>query len=239
MCSGAAPTPSFLQSQASLQSQAPALSTRHRLLDVAGEFFAQAGYQHATVRNICAKAHSNIASINYHFGDKAALYREVVRHAARLVQASSIAKLPSEASAAQRLGMLIERLVTLFAGETPSQDSAGTMPPRWAGILLQRELSEPTHAIEDATTLFLRPIRDELCRLIALALETAPHDDQVSLFADRVLAACVWHRPSWVAKTPTSHRVSIRTFCMRAVLGDADPTQPTGKFPTTSIDSME
>src|ERR1700733_7975250 len=55
-------------------------NTRARLLDAAGQVFAETGYQAATVRQICAQAGVNIALVNYHFGDKLELYTEVLRH---------------------------------------------------------------------------------------------------------------------------------------------------------------
>ena len=48
--------------------------TRRQLLEAAGAVFAEAGYRDATVREICRRAHANIAAINYHFGDKEKLY---------------------------------------------------------------------------------------------------------------------------------------------------------------------
>src|SRR5580693_5210735 len=54
-------------------------STRAKLLDAAGIIFAEAGYQGATVREICARAGVNIALVNYYFGDKLELYAEVLR----------------------------------------------------------------------------------------------------------------------------------------------------------------
>ncbi len=38
--------------------------TRARLLEAAGEVFAAQGFQHATVRDIVAKAGANIAAVN-------------------------------------------------------------------------------------------------------------------------------------------------------------------------------
>jgi TetR/AcrR family transcriptional regulator, regulator of cefoperazone and chloramphenicol sensitivity len=52
-------------------------TTKSRLLNAACEIFAEKGYQDATVAEICDAAEANIAAVNYHFGDKANLYRQV------------------------------------------------------------------------------------------------------------------------------------------------------------------
>src|SRR6185503_10983452 len=75
--------------------------TRTRLIDAAGEMFAEMGFHHTTVRQICQRARANIAAVNYHFRDKTGLYTEVVRasmQAARLdaVQAAFDQDAPAE-----------------------------------------------------------------------------------------------------------------------------------------------
>jgi len=52
--------------------------TRQKLIESAGQIFAELGYDAATVRQITDRAGANIASVNYHFGDKLQLYREVL-----------------------------------------------------------------------------------------------------------------------------------------------------------------
>src|SRR5664279_2480470 len=76
--------------------------TRTRLIQAAGEVFAEVGYHAATTRTICARAGANIASVNYHFGDKLGLYTETLRDAVsqgniRMVDPASVSKTPEEA----------------------------------------------------------------------------------------------------------------------------------------------
>src|SRR4030042_2219864 len=53
--------------------------TRKSLLDAACEIFAQKGYRDTTIAEICAQAGTNIAAVNYHFGNKENLYIEAWR----------------------------------------------------------------------------------------------------------------------------------------------------------------
>lgn len=54
-------------------------STRDRLLKVAEILFAQKGYDSVSVREITNAAHCNLAAVNYHFGNKKALYQHMFR----------------------------------------------------------------------------------------------------------------------------------------------------------------
>ena len=53
--------------------------TRARLLATAQRLFGERGFKAVTVRDICTAAKANVAAVNYHFGDKLGLYREVLQ----------------------------------------------------------------------------------------------------------------------------------------------------------------
>ena len=64
-------------------SRARDAETCDRLLEVAARLFAARGFKDVTIREICRSARANVAAVNYHFGDKLGLYREVLNKAAR------------------------------------------------------------------------------------------------------------------------------------------------------------
>ncbi len=76
--------------------------TRQALLDRAADAFAENGFERASVRDITRRAEVNQAAINYHFGGKEALYREVLRLAfaalrdASLLDEETVASAPRE-----------------------------------------------------------------------------------------------------------------------------------------------
>jgi AcrR family transcriptional regulator len=64
--------------------------TRQALLDHATDVFAENGFDGASVREITRRATINQAAINYHFGGKEALYREVLRLAVAALSDASL-----------------------------------------------------------------------------------------------------------------------------------------------------
>ncbi len=55
-----------------------ASDTRRRLLAAAESLFVEYGYEAMSLRQITAKAHANLAAVNYHFGSKEALMHELL-----------------------------------------------------------------------------------------------------------------------------------------------------------------
>src|SRR6516162_5211612 len=69
----------------------PSEITRERILKAAERLFADRGYEETSIRVIVAKARVNQAAINYHFGGKDGLYREVLRTAFRALTERQLA----------------------------------------------------------------------------------------------------------------------------------------------------
>lgn len=55
------------------------VDTRERILDVAERLFMVHGYEGTSMRQITGEAEVNLAAVNYHFGSKESLMREVFR----------------------------------------------------------------------------------------------------------------------------------------------------------------
>ena len=69
----------------------PSDITRDRILKAAERLFADRGYDETSIRAIVAKARVNQAAINYHFGGKDGLYREILRAAIRALTERQLA----------------------------------------------------------------------------------------------------------------------------------------------------
>jgi AcrR family transcriptional regulator len=64
--------------------------TREALIEAAAVVFAENGYEGGSVRDITRRAQANQAAINYHFGGKEGLYREVLRMAFAALKESDV-----------------------------------------------------------------------------------------------------------------------------------------------------
>ena len=146
--------------------------TRAKLIAVAGEVFAERGYYTATVREICLRAGVNIASVNYHFGDKLGLYTEVLRTAVRSVQDAVPAAFGQHARPEDALRAVIKVFIgRLYGSDRPS------LPFR----LMRHELVQPTPALAQVVDEVMRPNYDRM-RGIVGALLGLPADHETTRF---------------------------------------------------------
>ena len=125
-------------------------TTRQRILEAAGEVFAQEGFHRATVRDICAKAGANIAAVNYHFGSKEKLYAQVVRyaHLCAIVKHPLGLGVPDDAPPERRIHAFVKSMLHRLLDEGR---------PAWQGKLMSREMAEPTAALDLIVEEQIRP----------------------------------------------------------------------------------
>lgn len=111
-------------------------ATRARILEAAGTLFAATGYAETTSKAVAARAEVDLASINYHFGNRGGLYQAVLGEAHRqIVDYSDLLQVAdSDRSSEDKLRSLIELMV----------DRAMAEPESWYLSVLVRELLVPT-----------------------------------------------------------------------------------------------
>jgi AcrR family transcriptional regulator len=173
------------------QIETPELSeenTRDKILNAAGEVFAEYGFEGATIRSITERAEVNVAAVNYHFRDKAELYNRVVLDAcsARAAWRDAVAN-PTD-SPEERLRTLISHFLEYMLG--PDR-------PAWKPRLMAREMANPTTALDELVEKNIRPFRDEF--LIPTLRELTGDRfsrRQLSFIGSSVMGQCLYFHQS-------------------------------------------
>jgi len=115
--------------------------TRCKLIESAGEVFAEVGFENATVREICARAGAkNIAAVNYHFRDKLGLYTEVLK-SAMMAQQAATPNMDIAHPQDPRVGL------TMLIHDWFARTSAGNKRS-WLARIMAHEMSHPTPALD-------------------------------------------------------------------------------------------
>jgi len=159
---------------------------RERILEAAGEIFAECGFRGATVRKICERAKVNVAAINYYFGGKEKLYSEVLRH----WHDFAIGKYPlllgvgEDAPAEEQLRAFIRSLLFRLLDNGK---------PAWFGKLMMREMTEPTRAFERLVKEIVRPRDKMLASIVQKILGTPLSEEKIRLFCASIIGQCLYY----------------------------------------------
>ncbi len=153
----------------------PEDAARTRLIEAAGEIFAEQGYESATIREICARAGANVAAVNYHFRDKLGLYGAVIRHIA--VNPDLPGSVSEDPEKALR-GFISAMLGKLVLGGQGRQ---------WHLRIMVHELARPSDGLPIIVEELIGP-RYALLRSIISAIVHLPSDhDTVRLSAHSII----------------------------------------------------
>jgi AcrR family transcriptional regulator len=159
--------------------------TRRRLLEAAGEVFAEKGYRAATIREICHRAGANIAAVNYHFRDKQGLYVAVVGYAHGGENGVPLPEWQEGTPPEDKLRAFIALvLATHFEQKGPP----------WRARLMIREMVEPTEACAALVDAFVRPRAKLLHGILAELLPAETSEADRHLIAFSIVGQCLFHR---------------------------------------------
>jgi TetR/AcrR family transcriptional regulator, regulator of cefoperazone and chloramphenicol sensitivity len=157
--------------------------TRARLLEAAGQLFAEQGVDRVTGQQICRRAGVHSAAIVYHFGGMAGLYPAVLAEAQRrLLSTEALAA----AAAAERdprrklravIGLIVQRL-------------ASPVSQSWAARLFSREFVAPSAIYGPMHDRILTERAAILRDIVAGLTGLPPQDPAVARAAISIMAPC-------------------------------------------------
>jgi AcrR family transcriptional regulator len=167
------------------------LETRARLLKAAEKLFADRGFKKVTVRDICRAARANVAAVNYHFGDKLGLYREVMQAAIGGMRGTNDAA--RQAGEGQPPEEQLRRYIAIFVHRllTPGNDTVHR--------LVTREMNDPTPALDALVEQGVRPRVEYLSGLIAAIIGGDPGDQRVLRCVASVQSQTLAYMPNPIA----------------------------------------
>lgn len=160
-------------------------NTRRRILEAAGEIFADSGFRQTTIRQISARAGVNVAAINYHFQSKDNLYLETLRYWKDV----AFTKYPTEpwTSEADEPERRLEGFIRAFVFRILD----GGVESRF-GRLMAREFAEPTAALDIIVEETARPIFHLITGLVGRITDRDPKSDTVLYSCASIIGQCLY-----------------------------------------------
>ncbi|MGD9732615.1 MAG: CerR family C-terminal domain-containing protein [Desulfamplus sp.] len=141
------------------------MTTKERIIEVAGDIFGQEGFKAATIRKIAEAANANVASINYHFRDKEGLYAAVLEE----LFESGFRRFPSNIGIDDN-STPEERLKAFIRGmflRLIKSDGWNSISSRGKGRLIAKEMMDPTPAFEWIIERYIKPNKAILLSILS------------------------------------------------------------------------
>lgn len=159
--------------------------TRLRILEAAAVVFAEHGFAATTIRMICGRAGVNLAAVNYHFGNKEGLYREVLRYARSCAydRYPPTYGLADDASPEQRLHAFIRSFLLRTSGDELNLGF---------GTLVMRELVDPTEALDMLLDEGIRQLLGQLVDIVRAVMGEGVAEEAVLAAGRGVISQCLF-----------------------------------------------
>ncbi|MCB9480266.1 MAG: CerR family C-terminal domain-containing protein [Desulfobacteraceae bacterium] len=150
--------------------------TKKKLIEAAGEIFAQKSFRFTTVREICKLAGTHVGSVNYHFRDKEGLYEAVLQYSHIYV----LEKYPPDLGLTQtstpqeKLRAFIHSFLLRILDEGV---------PAWHGKLMAQEFANPTNAVHKLIEKSIKPLHLYLGSIVRELLQVEKgHRNETAVF---------------------------------------------------------
>lgn len=159
--------------------------TRERLINAAGEIFAEKGFRSTTVREICDRANANLAAVNYHFGDKFQLYLAAVEEAHCCPVEFQNMEWPANFTVQEKLLLFVEAMLT---------NHLDAQRPEWHNKLMLRELPDPTDACAQLVDAHIRPSANVLWKILHELKPDDMTEEQGWLVGFSIVGQCLFYK---------------------------------------------
>lgn len=156
--------------------------TRKRLLDAASQIFAEKGYREATIIEICERAGTNVAAVNYHFGNKETLYREAWRQSF----CDSIKAHPPDGGVDRRAPVSSRLRGGIGAAVRRMTDKDNR-----EFMIVLKEVANPTGLLQEVIRSEIAPLRENIESLIGEFFGRNGTKEQVRYCAISIVAQCI------------------------------------------------
>ncbi|MGR9087485.1 MAG: CerR family C-terminal domain-containing protein [Gammaproteobacteria bacterium] len=164
-------------------------ATRDRVLLAAVEIFARRGFKETTIREICARADVNVASVNYHFRNKASLYAEALAFAFR--QADLRYPMDEARDAHLSAESRLTAFIKVFLNKLLDDSQLG-----YHSKLIAKEITDPTHALDDIVRIAIVPQFELLKQLIPDLIGYRPDEADIHRCVLGILGQCLMFKHS-------------------------------------------
>jgi len=157
--------------------QATAREVNCRLLDAAEAVFAEKGFEAASIREITGSAGCNVAAVNYHFGSKENLYREVFRRRfgqLRQVRLEAIDRVMGSTSPLPSLEGLCEAFARAFVEPLMNREDNQVLMR-----LFSREMQDHRLGMEMLLEEVILPVRERFCAALEVLCPGMGRDDAI------------------------------------------------------------
>ena len=164
-------------------SRADGSATRQHLLEIAGEVFAERGFAGGTSKEICERACTPLASVNYHFGSRELLYEAVLVEAHRQIVGLDdlLALTRSLPDARAKLRAIVGHL----AGIANQRDAP------WGFRVMLREVMMPSAAMPALADKAIRPKAALMLGLVGELMQLPPVDPAVQRGVMFTILPCI------------------------------------------------